>query len=126
MLSTNTIKHLIKTALEDSPKEMCGILCDGLTIFHYCPNSSLDPEHSFLIDQSEWDHVKHDYPWAIVHSHPGKSAAPSAQDCKLMDAFQTIGHPMQFIIVGLNPVEIRCFKKHGDLYNLEWKHVPQV
>ena len=45
-----------------------------------------------------------------------------------MDAMQRAEEfaAMAMVIMGLDPVEIRCFKKQGELYNLEWKHVPQV
>lgn len=124
MISNALIDELIQYAQSTVPKEMCGLLFYA-EIFQKAPNVSKDPCRSFTIKHRDYfdicaNHVEP--PLAIVHSHPGRGAVPSVEDLKLMDAFAKIGHPMDFIIVGLKPIEIRCFRKVGDLYNLEWLH----
>jgi len=124
MLSQSLIDDLLKHAEIGAPEEMCGLLFGEWC--WYAPNISKTPCESFEISQEDFLYARDLHkasPWAIVHSHPGKSAAPSTGDCLLMDAFAKIGYPMQLVIVGLEPKEIRCYKRVGDVYGLEWKHV---
>lgn len=124
MLSNNTIQEMLKLSRLFAPKEMCGLLF-APSDFWMCTNASKDPEREFVLDHAEYVDVcgiTNATPWAIVHSHPGKGAAPSVADCHLMDALQIANQNMAMVIVGLEPVEIRCFKKVGELYHLEWSH----
>lgn len=125
VLSKFTINHLIAVAQEDSPREMCGLLFNNsFRVFTYCRNSHEQPTQGFVLDHAEYVKACKDAdskPWALVHSHPGKGAAPSPQDCKLMDAFQVAKLDLAMIIVGMSPAEVRCFKKVGDNYHLEWE-----
>lgn len=123
MLSNTLIKTLIATASSAAPFEMCGLLfSDG---FHQLQNSALDPEHEFLIhpDLFKLACVNHgEKAWAIVHSHPTKAGTPSVKDCQLMDALEACNQPMDMVIVGLNPIEVRCYRKVEHVYRCEWAH----
>ena len=128
MLSISTIERLLHYAAYKAPQEMCGLLFDE-DAFLQCENMAQYPERQFMLHQSDYDHackIMNKQPWAIVHSHPGRGAAASPPDCKLMDALTRSNLSLSMVIVGMNPREIRCFKKKGDLYNLEWVHVSQV
>lgn len=126
MLSNEMIGELFAHAQNAHPYEACGL------IFHKagmigCWNAAEDATRSFHITITEYQGLcKHtgETPWAIFHSHPGKGAAPSPTDCKLMDAIQVAKMDLAMIIVGMNPSEVRCFKKQGDLYHLQWHWKP--
>ena len=120
MLSSELIAEMIHYANEQAPMEMCGLLFSQAG-FQPCPNTAKDPTRTFHLSHSRYIRVCRwckEKPWAIVHSHPGKSAAPSPKDCQLMDALQLAALDWAFIIVGLAPIEIRAFKKQKDLYAL--------
>jgi len=121
------IEQVIEAAQKAVPKEMCGLLFSGPWVngFYQATNAATNHEHEFLIDHMDYLTACMQFdgkPWAIVHSHPTSGAAPSVKDCRLMDAFQVSGHDLAMVIVGLQPVEIRIFRKHGERYKLEWVH----
>jgi proteasome lid subunit RPN8/RPN11 len=123
MLSTDTLDTLLELASAFAPHELCGLMF-APDVFHLCPNAAPDPTKSFLLEHNDYDAACFTHttdPWAIVHSHPGKGAVPSQRDCALMDALQLANLDWAFIIVGMNPVEVRVFRKQGELYHLEWK-----
>ena len=121
MQSNKLITELIEYAQRRVPLEMCGLLFpDG---FHQAWNSALNPTREFTLAIEHYldiCSVHVEKPWALVHSHPGKGASPSVKDCQLMDALQIAKQDLAMVIVGLQPVEIRVFKKDGDLYRLVW------
>lgn len=124
MLSSDTLNNLLFFAESASPNEMCGLFFSNER-FKPCPNSAIDPTRTFELAYRDYAHAclfYEEQPWAIVHSHPGKSAGLSPKDCQLMDALHYTGRDWAFIVVGLNPVEVRCWKKHGELYQLQWSH----
>jgi proteasome lid subunit RPN8/RPN11 len=126
MLTQSLIDELLHFARVHDPKEMCGLLFHEHG-FWSCKNVARDPEHEFELDHLDYLYLcmKNDAkPWALVHSHPGTGAGPSVKDCQLMDALQVAGQDLAMVIVGLQPVEIRCFKKRGELYELQWAQVP--
>ena len=128
MLKPETIERLFHHARYKEPQEMCGLLFDDES-FLPCENMAQYPEHQFMIYRADYDHackIMKRNPCAIVHSHPNKGAAASAPDCKLMDALMGRNMHTAMVIVGLKPMEIRCFRKRDDLYNLEWVHVSKV
>lgn len=115
-------QELFDYAAQQAPMEMCGLLFAG-DRFIRCENIATDKEHTFEIDHQAYLKacmIQDEKPWAIVHSHPRSGAAPSVKDCRLMDACQVSGHDLSMVMVGLKPKEIRCFKKRGELYKLEW------
>jgi len=122
MLTNDLLSDLLKSAELSAPHEMCGLLFPA-TGFIKCRNTATRPEQEFHIDPDEYQAACRWFgkePWALVHSHPGKSAAPSPKDCQLMDALQLAKMNMAMLIVGLDPVEIRLFRKREDSYCLEW------
>jgi proteasome lid subunit RPN8/RPN11 len=124
ILSSDTLNTLLECARESMPNEMCGLLFSNER-FTRCPNSALDPTRTFELSYRDYAHAClffEEQPWAIVHSHPGKSAALSSKDCSLMDALYCTERDWACIIVGLDPVEVRCWRKVGELYTLEWCH----
>jgi proteasome lid subunit RPN8/RPN11 len=120
--SNALIDRLLEDAELCAPMEMCGLLFPNNGYLR-CLNTAPRPEQAFNIDHEEY-HAACRWmsapAWAIVHSHPGNGAAPSCKDCALMDAFELAKMDMAMVIVGLKPKEIRCFKKVGDLYELQW------
>lgn len=105
-----------------SPAELCGLVFPG-DQFIETANRAQHPLTEFLIDHHEYVEVRTkmgENPWALVHSHPTRDAAPSVKDCLLMDALDLAHQDLMMVIVGLQPEEIRIFKKRGDLYHLHW------
>ena len=127
-LFTRLYEELFRTAQKEAPKEMCGLWFVGIEPgFHQTPNAAHNPEHEFLIAHHEYVRscmLFDSKPWGIVHSHPRSGAAPSPKDCLLMDALQIAGQDLAMVIVGLIPMEIRCFKKQGEHYTLQWVWEP--
>ena len=128
MLSTNQIDALLAYAQLCAPNEMCGLMFPNEG-FVGINNVSPDRTRSFQIahdDYVRFSAMVRETAWAIVHSHPDRGASPSVKDCRLMDALQVAQQDLAMVIVGLQPVEIRVFKKNVDLYRLvwSWAHKP--
>lgn len=121
MLTAASIAQLIETAQAFAPHEMCGLLFDDG--FHLTKNVAEDPRHAFKIDHEDYLKacMQHDgKPWALVHSHPEKAPAPSVKDCQLMDALELARQDMAMVIVGLQPIEIRVYRKQAHVYACVW------
>lgn len=123
MLSNRLLDNLVAIAEHRVPHEMCGLLFSA-DVFISCQNTAARPEHEFNIEHSEYEWVCRivgKTPIGIVHSHPGRSARLSVKDCSLLDALQMAKMAMDMVIVGLEPVEVKCWRKVGELYHLEWE-----
>jgi len=124
MLSNDLVVELVRQAVSSAPHELCGLLFSHERM-KVCPNSSDDPTRSFLLDYADYYraclYYDGEQPWALVHSHPGRSASLSSQDCGLMDALGMAKIPMVMVIVGLDPVEVKVWKKDGERYGLAWE-----
>src|SRR5687767_10532555 len=118
MLTDTDIADMLTAAVESVPNEMCGLLFRAKG-FYLATNIADDPSHQFELAHEEFLSAIRDHggevPWAIVHSHPVSSAHMSPKDCLLLDAFAVIEAPMQMVIVGLKPREIRIYEKHGSI-----------
>ena len=122
MLTNDILTHMLNVAETGAPREMCGLLFPKTNLI-LCRNAAKHPEHEFNIEHEEYQEACRWFggqPWAIVHSHPGKSAKLSPQDCSLMDALQLAKMELDMVIVGLNPVEVKVWRKLGELYSLVW------
>lgn len=120
MLTDTDITTMFKTAEQEVPHEMCGLLF-RVQGFVPCWNVADEPEHSFEIAHTEFlgviDRLKEE-PWAIVHSHPNNGARGSPRDYQLMDALQIAQMRLHMVIIGLKPREIRIYAKHDSLYQM--------
>lgn len=124
MISQSIIGQLFGTAAISAPREMCGLLFPE-SQWYLVVNMAQDPEHEFLIDPIDYVRacmLMDGKPWAVVHSHPTKGARPSVKDCQLMDELAACGQDLKMLIVGLDPREIRVYKKRGHVYQCEWVH----
>lgn len=124
MLNDDLIAILFREAEREAPKEMCGLLFDG-PLYVAVTNIAPDPTTGFLIDIEEYlalQELRGKAPWALVHSHPGTTANPSAKDCQLMDALYRSGHSLQMVIVGMNPRCIKSYRVEGEQYRCLWWH----
>lgn len=122
MLSDGLINGLFDDAYLIAPQEMCGLLFADNRYLR-CQNVDPNPERGFLLHHDEYrEAVRYmgKAPWALVHSHPLASAGASPKDCGLMEAFEVAKLDMAMIIVGLNPREIRIFKKDEHVYRCVW------
>lgn len=122
MISHDCVKQLLESARAFAPHEMCGLLFSG-DRFHLTKNCHEDPEHAFKIDLPDYLAACEQYgekPWALVHSHPNSSAAPSVKDCTLMDALDATNNLLGMVIVGLKPESIRMYQKRDHVYACMW------
>lgn len=125
MLTQALITQLLWTARLNVPLEMCGLLFNDNDLYSM-ENTETNPLQSFKIDHGDFMQacqMLERLPWAIVHSHPGERAVPSVKDCQLMDALEFAGKDLAMVIVGLNPVEVRVFRKREHVYKCEWAWV---
>jgi proteasome lid subunit RPN8/RPN11 len=68
-LSNQVHADIIQHAIEEAPKESCGLLIDGTYV--RCENLADDPEHRFMIDPEKvLDARLSGKLQAIIHSHP--------------------------------------------------------
>lgn len=127
MLADDLYDILFREADREAPNEMCGLIFDPHH-FVATKNIAADPTKGFLIDIEEYLALvqkRGSRPWAIVHSHPGAPAYPSPQDCRLMDALRISGNTHAMVIVGLNPRQIKRYRREGDLYKcLDYYNAP--
>ncbi|MDH5666568.1 MAG: Mov34/MPN/PAD-1 family protein [Nitrospira sp.] len=125
-LSQPLIDLLFQRSEYASPQEMCGVLFSG-DKFYQTSNTAGDPCHEFHINIHEYIFlcgIQNREPLALVHSHPTKGATSSVKDCRLLDDLERCGKDLAMVIVGLDPREIRVYKKRGHVYACEWKHIP--
>lgn len=117
--------RLMELARDASPDECCGIL------FHLpfaginqhlvvpLPNVAPNTDREFLIDHTDYLQAclhANATPWALYHSHPTGTPAPSVTDCRLMDALETCHIPLSMVIVGLHPASVRVYEKRAHVY----------
>lgn len=122
MLSPQIIARLFEDVDLMAPQEMCGLLFEGDRYLR-CRNVSPTPEREFLLHHDEYQEAVRYMgyaPVALVHSHPLTGAGASPKDCGLMDAFEVAQMSMDMVIVGLNPKEIRIFRKQDHVYKCIW------
>lgn len=126
MLTQATIDELFSAAEACVPWEMCGLLfSEGR--FTRVSNHADDPMHDFHVLPRDYLNACLEMgskPWGLVHSHPTKGARPSVKDCQLMDDLDQCGQDLTMIIVGLDPREIRAYKKNQHVYECIMAHVP--
>lgn len=122
MISSDAVAQLFASARAFAPHEMCGLLFSG-DRFHLTRNCADDPTKAFKIDVHDYLAACEQYgekPWALVHSHPASSAAPSVKDCMLMDALVATENVLGMVIVGLQPASIRMYQKREHVYACLW------
>ena len=126
MLTQATIDELFSWAVGSDPFEICGLLFSR-NRYIITANRSANPTHDFLISHGDYIDaclLMGEKPWALVHSHPTKGARPSVKDCQLMDDLEACGQDLTMIIVGLDPREIRAYKKKQHVYECIMEYVP--
>lgn len=124
MLTEDLCDGLFREADREHPLEMCGAIFGE--VYVGMRNVAAFPEHSFEIGMEEFGQYynRHGNPRAIVHSHPGAPASISGRDCLLLDALSATGHAqLLMVIVGLNPRQIKAYRKEGESYRCVWSYV---
>ncbi len=124
MLTEGLCDILFREADREHPLEMCGAIFGE--VYVGMRNVAAFPEHSFEIGMEEFGQYynRHGNPRAIVHSHPGAPASISGRDCLLLDALSATGHAqLLMVIVGLNPRQIKAYRKEGESYRCVWSYV---